>query len=296
MTDIKLILKNNWPWVVGGVAGLYLLTRASSGGGGTVDYAASYAATQAAASAANLQSAQIGIAQYNAETARVSAISTANANMVAAQGSAAGMATQGASMVIQQLQAPTITAMNAAAAENISALTAAGNVATASLQEQASSSLAAGIAASGFGTGFGSIVTGASSTFTGTTQTNTNMDFNTPVKDNSAAWNAVGTAAGALLMFSDRRLKKNIESIDADISTKIIDEMTFVKFDYVDGKHIPVGFIAQELAEINDDLVDMTDESGLLKPNQLALLSVALQAIQALQKEVKELKEAKNGT
>lgn len=165
MDDVKDFVKQYWPYIVGGLVGIYLLLRFSGGsssGGGSSDYAAFMQANaQASQQNAQLQAQQAALAAQAAQAAgelqlnrdalnaqiskdkatlalQQSAVYTEGFN--AFQTSQAAMATAiggSAAQVITALNQPAITAMQAAAVENAAALEAAGNVAVGSYSAQA---------------------------------------------------------------------------------------------------------------------------------------------------------------
>lgn len=160
MEDVKGFVKQYWPYILGAVVGLYLILRfsaGSSGGsssGGDGGYSA-YLQAQTAAGAQNaalqLQAnmaadknaldtkalqAQIDINKAQLEVTQAKNYSDAFINFQttqAAMATAIGGATAG---VIDALNKPAITAMQAGAMENIAALEAAGNVAAQSFLSQ----------------------------------------------------------------------------------------------------------------------------------------------------------------
>lgn len=114
MQDTKEILGKYWPWLVGGIAGIYLISRYSGGGGGGGDYAALMAQQSQAAQ----QNAALSLQARQMEGQIAVAMSQAEAARTAAAGQAAGQAAVGAANLISALNAPMVTAINAASADN----------------------------------------------------------------------------------------------------------------------------------------------------------------------------------
>lgn len=88
--------------------------------------------------------------------------------------------------------------------------------------------------------------------------------------------NGLQTAAGAAMMFSDIRLKENIEKLD------IVEGINIYKFDYINGEKDQVGVIAQEIQEEYPECV-ITREDGYLAVDYSKLP-------QAVQERIEELK------
>jgi len=166
--ETKEFLKKYWPYVIGGIVGLYIVMKymgGSSSSSSTDPYSA-YLQSQTALQGQNLQ-AQMQQAQIDANTNAQNAANTLaqntldvqnNANYATAfnnfQSTQAQMVTAlgtGVSQVVTALNQPSITALQSAAYENSAALQAAGNVA-------ASSFLAQGQIASGATSMFGSAI------------------------------------------------------------------------------------------------------------------------------------------
>lgn len=142
MGDLQDFIKKYWPYILGGVAGIYLLSRQTGGaqpqtvvlGGGMSD--AAYMAQ--AQSAIERQMLQMQQTQFDREhalnlsalEAQTRAASDANlTNYLAAQGAASQGVAQAASGVIAALTAPSIAAINSSAQENAYALMAASQAA-----------------------------------------------------------------------------------------------------------------------------------------------------------------------
>jgi len=179
MDDLKDILKKYWPYILGGIVGIYLILRYTGGGSASAgggDYAAFLQAQSAAAqqnAALQAQQAQIdaqkqavanqlqldrdalnaAIAKDNATIDLQKAAVQAEAfnNFTTSQAAMAQSMGSSTAAVINALNAPALTAMQANAAENAAALNAAANAAAAGYLAQSEmvasgSNLAAGIA------------------------------------------------------------------------------------------------------------------------------------------------------
>ena len=152
MGDLQDFIKKYWPYILGGVAGLYLLSRQASsaqpqtvvlGGGGMSDagyMAQAQMASIEAQSAVDRQMLQMQQTQFDREhslnlsslEAQTRAASDVNlTNYLAAQGAASQGVAQAASGVIASLTAPSIAAINATTAENAYALQSASAAASA---------------------------------------------------------------------------------------------------------------------------------------------------------------------
>jgi len=177
MDDIKGFVKKYWPYLLGGVVGLYLILRYSAGSSGSssgdAGYGAFLQAQTAAASqnaAAQLQAqaqanqlaldskaldAQIAFNTGQLNVTRDKNIADAYNNFQTTQAAMAGAIGSSTAQIIGALNAPAITAMQAGAIENAAALEAAGNVAANSFLAQGSvvgsSAQTAGQMASVFG-------------------------------------------------------------------------------------------------------------------------------------------------
>lgn len=194
MDDIKGFVKQYWPYILGAVVGLYLILRFAAGGGGSSSggdggYAAYLQAQTAAGSQnaalqlqANMQAAQIAAERQtaadknaldnkaldaqiaiNLQSLEVTkqknysdAFNTFQATQ-AAMAQAIGSSTAG---VLDALNKPAITAMQAGALENMAALEAAGNVAAQSFLAQGGVVEASSAAAAEVTKGLGSILQG----------------------------------------------------------------------------------------------------------------------------------------
>jgi len=152
MDDVKGFIKERWPWILGGLVGIYLVLKYMGGGsssssdGGMAAYLASQnqAASQMAIANAQIQAQRDSQAAANALArdqlnAQIGANNNATqVGFLQAQGQAAQNVASAASTVVSALNQPAIAAMNAAAYENAAALTGAAGVAQAGYVAQAS--------------------------------------------------------------------------------------------------------------------------------------------------------------
>lgn len=94
---------------------------------------------------------------------------------------------------------------------------------------------------------------------------------------------AGGTMAGAGIMKSDRRLKRNIRKLRPVLNALL--QIEPVTFDYIDGPQNQIGVIAQDVQPLFPEVV-IEGADGMLSVNYTALAVIALQAVQELQQEV----------
>ena len=106
----------------------------------------------------------------------------------------------------------------------------------------------------------------------------------------------------AVSSWSDRRLKKNIESTKIN-GLSIINRINLVEFDFKDkkyGEHKEIGYIAQELEDIvpdcvievpSDDYENINDGDTMLCVEDKYLIPYLVKSIQELTDEVNKLKE-----
>lgn len=141
--DAQEAIKKYWPWALGGVVGLFLLSRmgGSSSGGG--DYAA-YVAAQSAAAQSNAQAgiaqsqiaSQTALANRQLDLAEKDLMSQAQTNYLLAQGAMAKGVGEAASGVVGALLTPYTTVLQTSAYENSAALLAASNIAIGGFETQ----------------------------------------------------------------------------------------------------------------------------------------------------------------
>ena len=81
---------------------------------------------------------------------------------------------------------------------------------------------------------------------------------------------------------SDRRLKDNIENSTTS-ALDIINKIKHRSFDWKsNGKHVDIGYIAQELEEINPDFVNHNKDRDTYSINDFPILSTVTKAIQEI--------------
>lgn len=161
MGDAGELLKKYWPWAVGGVVGLLLISR-YMGGGSQASGDSSLAAFYQAQASASAQQQANAAAQMQAQTNRDVAMASidlqreqvrasSESQYLAAQANMALAVGQSASGTIAALYAPSIAALNAAGYENAAALQAGATVAAAGLTAQGAATAAVGEALKGYG-------------------------------------------------------------------------------------------------------------------------------------------------
>lgn len=314
--DVPEPVKKYWPYMLGGVVGLYVIVK-MSGGSSSSGGSSDYASLLAAQSAASTQNAAIGAQQEAAradramqqqaiqaaqaiESAKVS--SAAAVSLMQAQGQVAKDVGSAASGIIGALQAPSIAAINANAAENVSTMesAAAAQIASYAATTQHIASVAEGsktyaMAIADSARSTVSAVNSSNSAIVGQQQALRPSD--TPVKGNSYS-GTIGLVSGAMSLFSDADVKINVQPVSRS-SVDDISRIEFVEFDYDISKtgpqikeHFDVGTIAQQCAGINPSWT-FVDE-GFLKLYMPAMLMSALHAISELKAEIVELKTGKN--
>ena len=109
--------------------------------------------------------------------------------------------------------------------------------------------------------------------------------------------NGNATLAGSLVQNSDRRLKTNIQDLDASSSLAEIEALNPVTFNWIDPAKSSVpqfGFIAQQVQSVFPNLVSVTAPTaltpdGTLSLNYIDLISPIVAAIQELDKEITSL-------
>lgn len=105
---------------------------------------------------------------------------------------------------------------------------------------------------------------------------------------------------------SDRRLKTDIEKIDAEFAKDLILGIDPVRFHYKDGNSLPAelqfGVIAQEIQEVEEkhgitekNRLCYTQDDGMLAVQYKQLIAPMIKVIQDLQEQINELKGEQNG-
>lgn len=98
---------------------------------------------------------------------------------------------------------------------------------------------------------------------------------------------------GADIWASDEILKENIENSQVN-ALEVINNISCKSFKYIDGINVDNGFIAQELAEISEDLVmriPQNDGSEILQPRASGIIPWITKAIQEQNVYVRQLEE-----
>ena len=95
---------------------------------------------------------------------------------------------------------------------------------------------------------------------------------------------------------SDKRLKKNIKDTEIKDALRIIGQMRLRSFDWVDDRHQQIGFIADELEQIDASLAvgGGTDKDGTMIAKSvevLPLIAYLTKGIQELSAQVQDLTE-----
>lgn len=155
MDDAGELLKKYWPWAVGGVVGLLLISRYMSGGSSEASGDSSLTAFYQAQAAASANQQAMSAQTMQAQTARDVAMaqialqekataSASESQYLATQAQMALAVGQSASGTIAALYSPSIAALNAAGYENAAALQAGATVAAAGLTAQGVATAAVG--------------------------------------------------------------------------------------------------------------------------------------------------------
>ena len=296
MADTKELVKKYWPWGVGAVVGLLVISRMGGGASSTGGLSAQeQAALQLQANAQGLQAAQI---QGQKEAAMYASTVAGQVEWTLAQGAAGKAAAEGTAAIVAQLQQPTIAAIQSEGAQGIAALQAAAAVGAAGYaaqgqQAQALANVAAGILGSSNvqTTANAAVISSMFNSIASETQalspTGVAEAASRTSSSNVQSGAAVATEVikGLGTFFSDATLKENIGAAESALDK--IEQMEFVSFDYVDevadSQETPrfnVGLIAQQLYDIDPTLVRVVD--GKLALNMAPLLMLALKGIQEL--------------
>lgn len=169
------------------------------------------------------------------------------------------------------------------------------NSSTASFLNDAYTKAFSGLA--GMGTESGNVglqtVGGGLNAFSGSANT-TGQVMNADQQAKQSTMSLFGSLAGAGGMAaskSDRRLKKNIRTIDDTLEK--IESFRGVHFDFIEGEGASdqIGVIAQEVGPVFPELVDVRGSDGMYVVNYGGLAAVAVQAVKELHQQVKALQE-----
>lgn len=107
------------------------------------------------------------------------------------------------------------------------------------------------------------------------------------------AGNAI-SATKTITVDSDRRLKENINGVDADTMVDFIKNIDVKTFNYIGDNAECIGVIAQELQEVNPDIAKYLvseNEEGYLGVKAADLVFPLIATVQKLAKEIEELKK-----
>lgn len=100
------------------------------------------------------------------------------------------------------------------------------------------------------------------------------------------------TAAGDISANSDRRLKKNITSIDSSLDKLMSLNPVLFNWKKGDDKRTKRGFVAQEVQEIYPELINVAeDKDKTLSVNYIGLISELTKAVQELKGQIEKVKE-----
>ena len=292
--DVKQVAVDNWPYLVGGVVGVYILYRVSRGSGG--------ASAPASVVVGGASPGDVA-AGYAAQIQRDKVLGENAVAFVGAQGLSALQAAKGAADVIGALQGPTVAAINAAAADNIATVQSSAAAAIASYGAQAnitgatagaSGAMAAALAAQS--QALSQAIVSSNAAIVGQQQALRPVVGNPEGGTDTAG---IISAAAPIVMglMSDETVKKNIEPVAVD-SLEQISRLRFVSFDYDAEKvgdlaSFKVGLISQEAKAINSAWVQNVNGIEYLVVPQM--LMSAFHAIAQLQAKIKEL-EFNHGT
>jgi len=95
---------------------------------------------------------------------------------------------------------------------------------------------------------------------------------------------------GISVWASDKRLKKNIKNTSIN-ALNVINKIKHKEFQYKNNdKLIPIGYIADELKEIDENLIVEVGEEKLKQPNETYIIPLLSKAIQEQQEQINELK------
>jgi hypothetical protein len=109
--------------------------------------------------------------------------------------------------------------------------------------------------------------------------------------------------SGTLTQSSDRRLKTNIESLDASTTLAALEQLDPVTFNWIDhdkGNATQIGFIAQDVQKLFPDLVSTTSPTaltpdGTLGVNYIGFIAPIIKSIQALVEKINSVAAAVAG-
>jgi len=99
----------------------------------------------------------------------------------------------------------------------------------------------------------------------------------------------VGSAYGISMWLSDKRLKSDIKDTNYN-ALDTINKIKHKSFTYNE-RNIPIGYIADELEEIDKNLIYEVGKDKIKQPNETYIIPILTKAIQEQQKQIEELKE-----
>ncbi len=97
-------------------------------------------------------------------------------------------------------------------------------------------------------------------------------------------------AFGVNTWSSDKRLKENIVESQYDALEKIL-KIHHKEFDYKDGVHVKIGYIADELEVVDPDFIFEVGEEKMKQPQISTIIPVITKAIQEQEQEILKLRE-----
>lgn len=123
--------------------------------------------------------------------------------------------------------------------------------------------------------------------------TSENITFGTTQQNRVVCENDLDMMGNTILNTSDKRLKKNIEESGID-ALSVINSMKTYSFDWREsGKHEKLGFIAQQLEEINHDFVNINLADGHYSTKDMKIIPYLVKAVQELSGKILKLERAK---
>lgn len=197
-------VKRHWPIAVGIVGGVLLIAwyrRRQSANGATSDYGA-YGAILAQQSAAGGAAAQLSYQTRQLELQAAAAERQDRIAAMNAQANTAGELAAGFGTIVGALNAPTVAAINAGAAENVATIHSAVAAAVGGFETQANMTYAAAQAAQGYAAGLASqtasILGAIQSSMSGMAAINKTSQPNQQFQDPNNLGNALDFAGKAL--------------------------------------------------------------------------------------------------
>lgn len=107
--------------------------------------------------------------------------------------------------------------------------------------------------------------------------------------DDSSVINGYLNVYGTISQNSDERLKENIETADVD-ALSVINGIQMYSYDWIEsGEHVNLGFIAQQVKEVSDDLVNVNEHNDVQSIKLYDMISYLTKAVQELDARIKTL-------